>query len=106
MNHDKRALVSVTPDVQIQMMELELEKCALVQLVLTNGFHHACLSCVGLHWNDILETVQRDDALLGAPHLKNVLHFGAQFLREQRDMFYIQILHLFHLNLVNSVSSV
>ena len=93
--------MSLTPDIQIQISELELEKNAVVQLVLTNGLHHACLSCVGLHWNDILETVQRDDALFGTPHLKNVLHFGAQFLREQRDMFYNHILHLIYLNLVN-----
>lgn len=47
---------------------------------LTDSIHHARLSGVRLHWNDILEAVQRDDTLARVPHLKDVLHFGAQFL--------------------------
>lgn len=48
--------------------------------LLTDSLHHARLPGVRLHWNHVLEAVQRDDALLGVPHLKDVLHFGAQFL--------------------------
>lgn len=44
---------------------------------LTDSIHHARLSGVCLHWNDVLEAVQRDDALARVPHLKDVLHFGA-----------------------------
>lgn len=62
---------------------------------LTDSIHHARLSGVRLHWNDILEAVQRDDALARVPHLKDVLHFGAQFLPHRRkrssgyEMFYL-----------------
>lgn len=48
--------------------------------VLTDGLHHAGLSGVRLHWDDVLETVQGDDSLSGGPNLKDVLHFGAQLL--------------------------
>lgn len=55
--------------------------------VLTDGLHHAGLPGERLHWDDILETVQGDDSLSGAPNLKNVLHFGAQRLeRSKREM--------------------
>lgn len=53
--------------------------------VLTDGLHHAGLSGVSLHWNDILETMQRDDALSSVPDLQNLLHFGAQFLSHRRE---------------------
>lgn len=65
---------------------------------LTDSLHHAGLSGVRLHWNDVLEAVQWDDALVRLPHLKDVLHFGAQFLphrqkRKKRSSSY----WMFHL---------
>lgn len=63
-------------------------------VVLTDGLHHAGLSCVSLDWNDILETMQRDDALPGIPHLKDMLHFGAQILSQRRKRQYF--IHRFY----------
>lgn len=64
--------------------------CGQSMGLLTNSLHHACLSGVCLHGNHVLEAVQRDDAQLGCPHLKDVLHFGAQFLphRIKRSSYY------------------
>lgn len=50
------------------------------RVFLTDSLHHAGLSGVGLHRNDVLEAVQRDDALARLPHLEDVLHLGAQSL--------------------------
>ncbi len=63
------------------------------QNILTNGLNHASLSCVRLHWNDILEAMQRDNALLGVPHLKNVLHFGAQCLSQSEERDSVSLSH-------------
>lgn len=57
---------------------------SFIRLVLTHGLHHAGLSCVSLHWNDVLEAVQRNDALACVPHVEDVLHFGTQFLSQRR----------------------
>ena len=48
---------------------------------LTDCVHHAGLAGEGLHGDDVLEAVQGDDTLVLAPHLQDVLHLGAQFLK-------------------------
>lgn len=59
---------------------------------LTDGLHHAGLSCVRFHRNDVLKTVQRDDTLSGSPHLENVLHFWTKFLlKEEKQPCYLLI---------------
>lgn len=57
--------------------------------VFTDSFHHAGLSGVSFHWDNILKAVQRNDTLASIPHLKDVLHFAAQFLNQktQEDGF-------------------
>lgn len=71
--------------------EIDVGRLNFTLLLLTNGLHHAGLSCVSLHWNDVLEAMQWNDALFGIPYLKNVLHFAAQFLSQKRNgkVFYI-----------------
>lgn len=59
----------------------------------TDSLHHAGLPRVRLHWNDILEAMQRDDALIGIPHLENVLHFGTQLLSHREEMDSVQHTH-------------
>lgn len=54
-------------------------------MFLTDSLHHAGLSGVGLHRDDVLEAVQRDDALARPPHLEDVLHLGAQSLPHRAE---------------------
>ena len=50
---------------------------------LTHSVHHAGLSCVGLHRDDVLEAVQDHNAVAAAPHLQDLLHLGGDSIDRQ-----------------------